>query len=91
MAITWTPTVELINLDREEGRLTAVREDDDPDTGSVRSFTATGPMKTTAEKKAVADRILRECQTTISQEPIIAAKIIELQDAAKAYLEANDG
>lgn len=90
MAITWTPTIQIINLDREEGRLTAVREDDNPETGSIRTYTATGPMKTMEEKKAVADAILRQFHNDVSQKPIIAAKITELQDAAKTYLEAND-
>jgi len=90
MAITWTPTIELINFSREEGRLTAIREDDDPETGSIRTYTASGPMKTTEEKKAVADTILRKFHKEVQQEPIIAAKITELENAAKAYLEANE-
>lgn len=88
--ITWTPTIQIINLDREEGRLTAVREDDDPETGSIRIYTTTGPMATVEEKKAVVDRILRQFHAEVSIEPIIAAKITELEAAAKTYLEAND-
>ncbi len=46
-------------------------------------------MGTADEKKAVADSALRAYHAEIAKEPQIAAKILELQNAAKTYMEAE--
>ena len=86
MAVTVTPTVTLINLARSEGHLSA---EIDNGAGDVRTATASGPMGTADEKKAVADSALRAYHAEIAKEPQIAAKILELQNAAKTYMEAE--
>ncbi len=84
MAVTVTPTIELINLDRSEAKLTAIIDDGE---GDIRTTTASGPMNNAAEKKAVADAALRNYNAELAKEPLIAAKITELEGDAKDYME----
>ncbi len=90
MAI-WTTTIEILNLDRSEAKLTGVFDDELGNADSVRTYSAVGPMSNTIEKKAVADRLIAQLKDYDAQKPLIAAKIAELELDAKTYLEANDG
>jgi len=84
MAVIVTPTVELINLARSEGKLVAVINDGE---GDIRTTSASGPMSTEAEKKAVADSALRKYAAELAKEPLVAGKITELESDAKTYME----
>lgn len=84
MAYTVTSIVEVINLARSEGRLTAEISDGE---GDVRTATASGPMSNAAERKAVADSALRKYAAECAKEPLIAAKTAELQTDAETYME----
>lgn len=83
MAITWTQvSIELINFERREVRLTATIVDDNPVTGSTRTYTQTGLADTGPNKIALLDRIWRAYQLDLASHGNIATVIADLQQAA---------
>lgn len=91
MAIEWTPTInEIINIERREVRITCVRVDDDPATGSIRTYTATGKVKTGAQQLALMDAIWSLFQRELAWEAAVAPIISDLEADAKTNLEARE-
>lgn len=83
MAITWTEvSIRLINFTRREVRVSATIVDDNPETGSTRTYTQTGLADTGAHKMAINDMIWRTYQEDLSDESELATVVAELEQAS---------
>lgn len=91
MAVTWTPEITVVNLAEDRVSFSATRVDDDPVTGSTRTYSAgTGIVTTVAHKRAMEDRVWDEYQAALAEEAAVAAKVNAWLVEAKANLEAKE-
>lgn len=83
MAITWTEaSLQVINFERREVRLRMTVLDDDPETGSTRNYTQTGPADTGPNKILLLNRIWRAYQQDLTKSANLATVKAELEQAA---------
>lgn len=90
MAVTWTEVViQVINFDRREVRLTCTIVDDDPETGSTRTYSQTGLADTEPHKIVLFDKIWRAYQQELTEEANLATVVADLQNAALDILNGR--
>lgn len=83
MAIECTKaTLQLINFQRREVRLTCTVNDDDPETGSMRTYTQVGLADTGPNKIALLDAIWRAYQLDLANDANKATVVADLEQAA---------
>lgn len=90
MAVTWDFEIKVINIQREEVRITATRTDDDPEKGNIRVYVVSGPAKEDDEKLRVLDHIWERFQTDLKKEPQVATIVTALKFQAKQDLESRE-
>lgn len=80
MAIEWTEaTLQLINFQRREVRLTCTVKDDDPETGSTRTYTQSGLADTGPNKIALLDAIWRAYQVDLAKDANKTTVVADLE------------
>lgn len=88
MAITWTPSIQVINLAESRVKFTAVRLDDA--TSESRTYSCKGIVTVNAHKRAMEDNVWAQYQEALANEAANAAKIGNWLTEAKTNLEAKE-
>ena len=93
MAVTWTPTITVVDRATRLINFSAVREDsDDPD--NPQTYTVNNKnIKTTGQKLAVMDAVVDERVKQLAEaalDALFAAEVTALEAQAKEYLENKE-
>ena len=88
MAITWTASIQVLNLAESRVKFTGTRLDDS--TGEERTYSCTGIVTINAHKRAMEDMVWSQYQEALANEAANAAKIGNWTSEAKTNLEEKE-
>lgn len=88
MAITWTPAVQITNINESRVRFSATRLDSE--TNESRNYSCSGIVTTVQHKRDMEDNVWNQYQEALAVEAENATKIGNWKSEAKTNLEAKE-